>query len=87
VSDSGARVLIAVLAALGLALLLLRLRVVPRDVGLTLFALIVAVLGIYAWLGATPALVGGAIIVGVFVLGALIYGALALAQRWAERQP
>ena len=84
--EVGTRVLLAVCVALALGLLLLRVRFVPRDLGLTVFAVAVAVLGIFAWLGTTAALVGGALIAGVFVLGAAIYAVLALAQRWAERR-
>ena len=84
--EVGTRVVLAVVIAVALALVLLRVRLVPRDIGLTVFAVAAAVLGIYAWLGPTPALVGGAFIAGVVVLGAAIYAALALAQRWAERQ-
>jgi hypothetical protein len=79
-------VLVAGGLAVLLALVLLRVRFLPRDVALSGFALAVAVLGIYALFGVTAALVGGGIIAAVFALGAVIYGVLALAQRWAERQ-
>jgi hypothetical protein len=75
---------LAALLLLLLALGLTRLTFLPRDLALTGFALVVAVLGIFAILGPLPALIGGAIIVGVFILGALVYAALALVARWTE---
>jgi hypothetical protein len=64
---------------------LLRVRVLPRDLALTLFAFVVAIVGIFAVLGGQAAAIGGGIIALVFVLGAAIYGVLALAARWADR--
>ena len=84
-SDTVSRLLVAVLLAVGLGLGFARLRVLPRDLALTVYALIVAVLGIFAVLGAQAALIGGAIILLMFGVGAAIYGALALAARWADR--
>jgi len=60
-------------------------RFLPRDLVLTAYAVVVAVLGIFVVLGPTAAVVGGGIIVLVFALGAIIYGVLALAARWADR--
>jgi hypothetical protein len=59
--------------------------VVPRDLVLTVFALVVAVLGIFAVLGPGAAVIGGGILLLVFVIGAAIYGILALVAHWAER--
>ncbi len=61
------------------------MRFLPRDLVLTAYAVVVAVLGIFVVLGPTAAVVGGGIIVLVFALGAIIYGVLALAARWADR--
>ena len=58
---------------------------VPRDLVLTVFALVVAVLGIFAVLGPGAAVIGGGILLLVFVIGAAIYGILALVAHWAER--
>jgi len=52
---------------------------------LTVFALVVAVLGIFAVLGPGAAVIGGGILLVVFVIGAAIYGILALVAHWAER--
>jgi hypothetical protein len=83
--DGPTRLALAIGVAAALGFGLMRLPRVPRDLALTVYALSVAVLGIFAVLGLQAALVGGAIILGVFVLGAAIYGALALATRWAGR--
>jgi hypothetical protein len=72
---------IAVLLAVGLT----RVGRIPRDVALIAYAAVVIVLGIFAFLGASAAIVGGVIVVLVLGVGALIYGALALAARWASR--
>ena len=58
---------------------------VPRDLVLTVFALVVTVLGIFAVLGPGAAVIGGGILLVVFVIGAAIYGILALVAHWAER--
>jgi hypothetical protein len=79
------RLLLAVLVAVGLGLVFMRLRFLPRDLALTVYAIVVAVLGIFAILGQQAALIGGAIVVLTFCIGAAIYGALALAVRWADR--
>ena len=79
------RLALAVLAAAVLGFLLLRLRAVPRDAALTIFALVVAELGIFAILGPQAAAIGGGILLLVFALGAAIYGVLALVAYWADR--
>jgi hypothetical protein len=56
-----------------------------RDLVLTFFALGVAVLGIFAFLGPQAAAVGGAILLLAFAIGAVIYGLLALVARWADK--
>jgi len=85
VDDGIARLGVAVILAAGLGFGLLRVRWVPRDLALTAYALVVAVLGIFAVLGVQAAAIGGAIVVLVFVVGAAIYGALALVGHWADR--
>jgi hypothetical protein len=79
------RLLVAVVLAVVLGLVFIRLRFLPRDLALTVFAIVVAVLGIFAILGEQAALIGGAIVVLLFCVGAAIYGVLAIAQRWADR--
>ncbi len=79
------RILVAVVLAVVLGLVFIRLRFLPRDLALTVYAIVVAVLGIFAILGEQAALIGGAIVVLMFCVGAAIYGVLALAQRWADR--
>ena len=63
--------------AVGIAIVvgygLIRLDRIPRDIALTLFGGSVAVLGIFAFFGTLPAIVGGAVIVGVAVVGAAVY--------------
>lgn len=81
--DGYTRLGLAVVVAAGLGLVLLRLHRVPRDLALTGYALVVAILGIFTVLGPQAAAIGGAIVVLVFVIGAAIYGALALVGRWA----
>jgi uncharacterized membrane protein YqgA involved in biofilm formation len=84
--DGPGRLGLAVLAAAALGLVFfLRARAVPRDMVLSVYALVVAVLGIYAILGPQAAMVGGAVLVLVFVVGAVIYGVLALVAHWADR--
>ena len=85
VSDVAWRAAIAVGVAVVLALGLMRVRRLPRDVALSVYALAVALLGLYAVLGVQAAIVGGGIIGTFFAAGALIYGLLTLASRWAER--
>jgi hypothetical protein len=75
----------AAVVAVALGLVLARVRFVPRDLALTGYALVIAVLGIFAVLGVQAAVIGGAIVVLVFVVGAAIYGALALVSHWADR--
>ena len=79
------RLLLAVVLAIGLGLVLMRLRFVPRDLALTVYAIVIAVLGIFAVLGEQAALIGGGIVLLMFCVGAAIYGVLALAARWADR--
>jgi hypothetical protein len=59
--------------------------VVPRDLVLTVFAVVVSVVGIFVILGPGAAAIGGGILLLVFVVGAVIYGVLALVGRWANR--
>jgi hypothetical protein len=59
--------------------------VFPRDLVLTVFALVVAVLGILVILGPQAALIGGGILLLVFVVGAAIYGVIALVAHLANR--
>ncbi len=79
------RLMVAVVLAVVMGLVFIRLRFLPRDLALTVFAIVVAVLGIFAILGEQAALIGGAIVVLLFCVGAAIYGVLAIAQRWADR--
>jgi hypothetical protein len=85
VADGITRLGLAVVAAALLGFGLVRLRRVPRDLALTGYALVIAVLGIFAVLGLQAAAIGGAIVVLVFVVGAVIYAALALIGHWADR--
>jgi hypothetical protein len=85
VADGFTRLALAVIVAAALGFSLVRLRFVPRDLALTVFALAVAVLGIFAVLGPQAAAIGGAIVLVVFAVGAAIYAALALAAHWADR--
>lgn len=80
VTRLGAAIVVA--AVLGFALM--NVRRLPRDLALTGYALIVAVLGIFAILGTQAAAIGGAIILGIFVIGAGIYGLLALVSHFAD---
>jgi hypothetical protein len=79
------RLILAVVIAVVLGLVFIRLRFLPRDLALTVYAIVVAVLGIFAILGQQAALIGGGIVVLMFCVGAAIYGVLALASRWADR--
>ena len=72
--EAAGRFVVAVVLAVGLGLVFVRLRVLPRDLALTLYAIVVAVLGIFAILGQQAALIGGGIVVLVFCVGAAIYG-------------
>jgi hypothetical protein len=83
--EAVSRLLLAVLLAVGLGLVLMRLRFVPRDLALTVYAMSVAVLGIFAILGQQAALIGGGVVLLMFCVGVAIYGVLALAARWADR--
>ncbi len=84
-ADGLTRLGLAVVVAALLGFALVRVRRVPRDLALTGYALVVAVLGIFAVLGLQAAAIGGAIVVLVFVVGAAIYAALALVGHWADR--
>jgi hypothetical protein len=84
-SEAVGRLLLAVVVAVALGLVIMRLRAVPRDLALTVYAICVAVLGIFAILGQQAALIGGGIVLLMFCVGAAIYGVLALAARWADR--
>jgi hypothetical protein len=85
VADGIARLGVAVILAAALGFALMQLRWLPRDLALTGYALVVAILGIFAVLGLQAAALGGAIVLLVFVIGATIYGVLALAGHWANR--
>jgi hypothetical protein len=84
-ADGASRLGLAVLVAGVLGFALLHLHALPRDVALTVYALVVAVLGIFAILGPEAAAIGGGILLLAFVVGALIYGVLALVAHWADR--
>lgn len=77
-----ALVSLAVVVLFGLALS--RFGRVPRDLALALFAVVAAVLGIFAIFGQQAALIGGAALVGAFVLGLIVYGVVALVARLAR---
>ena len=83
--EAVSRLLLAGLLAVGLGLVLMRLRFVPRDLALTVYAIVIAVLGIFAILGQQAALIGGGVVLLMFCVGVAIYGVLALAARWADR--
>jgi hypothetical protein len=84
-ADPLARGVMALLVALALGFALSRLGRIPRDLALAIFAVSVAVLGIFAVFGVVPGVIGAAIILSVFGLGAILYGLLALAERVASR--
>ena len=75
----------AVILAAALGFGLVHLPWLPRDLALTGYALVVAILAIFAILGLQAATIGGAIVLLVFVVGAAIYGVLALAGHWVNR--
>jgi hypothetical protein len=85
VADPVLRSVLALGAAVLLALGLTRVRRIPRDAAMVGYAVVVVVLGIFAFLGPSAAIVGGAVVLLALGIGALIYGALALAARWASR--
>jgi hypothetical protein len=85
VTDGITRLGVAVVVAALLGIGLMQVRRVPRDLALTGYALVVAVLGIFAVLGLQAAAIGGAVVVLVFVVGAVIYGVLALMGHFADR--
>jgi hypothetical protein len=78
------RAAIALVLAVIVGLGLMRLPRVPRDLALAIFAVVVAVLGIFAIFGPLAAVIGGAAIVGAFAVGAVIYGVIALVARLAR---
>jgi hypothetical protein len=82
--DGVARLGMAIVVAAVLGFVLVNVRRVPRDLALTGYALVVAVLGIFAILGLQAAAIGGAIVVFIFVIGAVIYGLLALLGHFAD---
>jgi hypothetical protein len=82
--DGVARLGVAIVVAAVLGFALVNVRRVPRDLALTGYALVVAVLGIFAILGLQAAAIGGAIVVFIFVIGAVIYGLLALLGHFAD---
>jgi len=84
VADGVTRLGLAVVIAAVLGFALVNVRRVPRDLALTGYALVVAVLGIFAILGLQAAAIGGAIVVFIFVIGAAIYGLLALLGHFAD---
>ena len=75
---------LAVLLTIALGVLLSRLKRLPRDLALAVFAVGVATLGIFALFGPTAAAIGGLVIVGAFAVGAVIYGLVALLARLAR---
>ncbi len=82
--DTPTRAALAVMLALVLGLGLTRFPRIPRDLALAIFAVSVAILGIYAVFGSLAAVIGGAAIVGAFAVGAAIYGVIALMARLAR---
>jgi hypothetical protein len=82
--DGITRLGVAIVVAAVLGFVLVNVRRVPRDLALTGYALVVAVLGIFAILGLQAAAIGGAIVVFIFVIGAAIYGLLALFGHFAD---
>jgi hypothetical protein len=83
-SEALPRAALALALAVTLGLAVSRFARIPRDLALALFAVVVAVLGIFAVFGPLAALIGGAAVVGAFAVGALIYGVLALVARLAR---
>ena len=84
-SDLAGRGILAGVLAVALGGGLLWSRRLPRDLALGVYAVAVAVLGIFAVLGPQAAAIGGAVVAVTFLIGALVYGLLALASRWASR--
>jgi hypothetical protein len=62
-----------------------RLRAGSRDAIMIGYAAVVIVLGIYAFLGPSAAVIGAGVVLLALALGGLIYGLLSLAARWANR--
>jgi hypothetical protein len=83
VPDALARVSLAVGVAVVVGLGLIKWRRIPRDLALTVFGVLVSVLGIFAFFGPLPAMIGGAVILGVFGVGAAVYGLISLVTRWS----
>ena len=84
VAEAWPRAALAVLLAVALGFALVYLKPLPRDLALAIFAVAVAVLGIFALFGPTAAVVGGIAILGAFAVGAAIYGLIALLARLAR---
>ena len=82
--EPGVRIALAVGLVVALAVGLSRVKV-QREVALVGFAAVVIVLGIFAFLGPSAAVIGAAVVVLALALGGIIYGLLALAARWASR--
>ena len=72
---------LAIVLAVGLG----RIRSVPREAAMVGYAAVVIVLGIFAFLGLSAAVIGGAIVLLTLALGGVIYALLTLAARWASR--
>lgn len=86
-ADPFARSLVALLAALVGGALLTRLPArAPRDLVLTAYALLVALLGVFAIFGTEAAGVAAIVLVGVFALGAAVYALVGAVAHWAERE-
>jgi len=81
VSDALTRVILAAGLSIVIGFGLVKLHRIPRDVALTIFGGSVAILGIFAFFGVLPAVIGGAVIVGVCVGGVAVYGLLSLMTR------
>jgi len=82
--DVVARAALALSLALLLGLALARSSRVPRDLALSVFAVSVAIMGIFVMFGPLAALLGAIAIIGAFAIGAAVYGAIALAARLAR---
>jgi hypothetical protein len=72
---------LAIVLAVGLG----RIRGVPREAAMVGYAAVVIVLGIFAFLGLSAAVIGGAIVLLTLALGGVIYALLTLAAHWASR--
>ena len=86
-ADGITRLGLAIVVAAALGFGLMQVRQLPRDLALTGYALVIAILGIFAVLGIQAAAIGGAIVLAIFVIGAAIYGLLALVSHFADNAP